>query len=86
MHLQLELFIVLVSGYMECVKLHHIWKPQLHVVVYQLFITLCSAISLTYHSVDFDLSLLYHSVHFDLSLIYHSVHFDLYLNVVHNRL
>ena len=23
----------LLSGYMECVKLHHIWKPQPHAVV-----------------------------------------------------
>jgi len=34
MRLQLELFTVLVSGYMECVKLHHIWKPQPQAMVY----------------------------------------------------
>ena len=28
---------VLVSGYMECVKLHHIWKLQLHAGVYHLY-------------------------------------------------
>jgi len=50
-HLQLELFMVLVSGYMECVKLHHIWKPQPHIVVYHLNTTLYSAISLIYHGV-----------------------------------
>jgi len=33
-HLQLELFMVLVSGYVESVKLHHIWKPQLQAMVY----------------------------------------------------
>ena len=38
-HLQLELFTVLVSGYVECVKLHHIWKSQLHAVVYHLYTT-----------------------------------------------
>ena len=47
MCLQLGLFMVLVSGYVECVKLHHIWKPQPHAVVYQLYTTLCSGISLT---------------------------------------
>ena len=26
------------SGCMECVKSHHIWKQQLHAVVYQLYI------------------------------------------------
>ena len=48
--LQLELLMVLVSGYMECVKLHHIWKLKLHAVAYHLYTTLCSAISLIYHS------------------------------------
>ena len=33
-----------------CVKLHCKWKPQLHAVVYHLYTTLCSAISLIYHS------------------------------------
>ena len=49
MRLQLESFMVLVSGYVECVKLLHIWKPQPHAVVYQLYTALCSSISLIYH-------------------------------------
>ena len=34
--MQLEFFMVSVTGYVECVKLHHIWKPQAHAVVYHL--------------------------------------------------
>jgi len=30
---------VSVSGYMECVKLHHIWEPEPHAVVYHLYTT-----------------------------------------------
>ena len=40
---------VSVSGYMECVNLHHVGKPQPHAVVYHLYTTLGNAISLIYH-------------------------------------
>ena len=35
---------VLVSVYVEHVKLHHVWKPQPHAIVYHLYTTLCSSV------------------------------------------
>ena len=59
MRLKLELLMVSVSGYVECVKLHHIWKGQPQAGVYQLYTTLCSAISVIYGTLIFTSSVVH---------------------------